>query len=134
MRDMRTYEKLKYKRCHRLPRTYQYCTPCAGQLGVWPVARPWVEVINNIQEPVNMNRNLVTLPVQGRGNLGNSNTFQRLGMKTSQRDIQVWRSVIYLETKPLFPADIEENIENDNQKTELKKTRQGGERKQRSNV
>ena len=71
---------------NRLPRTYQYCTPCAGHLGVWPVARPWVEVVNNVQGPVNMNRNLVTLPAQSQAvtNLGNSATFQRLGMKTSR--------------------------------------------------
>ena len=127
IRDER-YEILKYKLCHRLPRTYQYCTPT--HLGVWPVARPWWEVINNIQKPVNMNRNLVTLPVQGRAT---SATFQRLGMKTSQRGIPSL-DVSHLETKPLFPADIEENIEDDNQKKELKKTRQGCQRKQRSNV
>ena len=63
---------------NRLPRTYQYCTPCAGHLGVWPVARPWVEVINNVQGPANMNRNLVTLPAPAQA------TFQRLGMQTGQ--------------------------------------------------
>ena len=72
-----------------------------------------------------MNRNL---PDQGRGNLGNSTTFQRLGMKTSQRGIPSLE-VSHLETKPLFPADIEENIEDDNQKTEFKKTHQGAETK-----
>ena len=94
------------------------------------MARPWVEVINNDQGPVHMNRNLVTLPVQGRGagNLGNSATFQRLGMKTSQRGIPSLE-VSHLETKPLSPFDIEENIEDDNQKSELKKTRQGEETK-----
>ena len=95
------------------------------------MARPWVEVINKVQGPVSMNRNLVTLPVQGRGagNLGNSATFQRLGMNTSQRGIPSL-DVSHLETKPLSPFDIEENIvEDDHQKTELKKTRQGEETK-----
>ena len=58
--------------------------------GVWPVARPWLEVVSNVQGPgVNMNRNLMTLPVQvrGVGNLGNSIAFQRLGIKRSQRGI-----------------------------------------------
>ena len=83
------------------------------------MARPWVEVINNDQGPVHMNRNLVTLPVQGRGagNLGNSATFQRLGMNTCQRGI-LSLEVSYLETKPLSPVDIEENIEDDTQKME----------------
>ena len=99
------------------------------------MARPWVEVVNNVQGPANMNRNLVTLPIQARGagNLGNSATFQRLGMKTSQQGIPSLE-VSHLETKPLSPVDIEENIEDDNQKTELKKTCQEDRRKQSSSV
>ena len=65
------------------------------------------------------------LPVQGMGggSFGNSATFQRLGMNTCQRGILSVK-VSHLETKPLSPVDIEENIEDDNQKMELKKTRQ----------
>ena len=99
---------------NRLPRTYQYCTPCAGHLGVWPVARPWVEVINNVQGPANMNRNLVTLPAPAQA------TFQRLGMQTGQRGIP-GLEVSHLETKPLSPVDIEENAEDDIWEEEVKK-------------
>lgn len=89
------------------------------------MARPWVEVVNNVQGPANMNRNLVTLPAQGRAvtNLGNSATFQRLGMKTSQRGIPSLE-VSHLETKPLSPVDIEENFEDDFQKEEVKSNNQ----------
>ena len=85
------------------------------------MARPWVEVVSNVQGPPNMNRNLVTLPAQGRGvtNLGNSATFQRLGMKASQRGMPSLE-VSHLETKPLSPVDIEENVEDDFQKEEEK--------------
>ena len=89
------------------------------------MARPWVEVVNNVQGPPNMNRNLVTLPAQGRAvtNLGNSATFQRLGMKTSQRGMPSLE-VSHLETKPLSPVDIEENVEDDIQKEEVKSNKQ----------
>ena len=75
--------KTKITFLNRLPRTYQYCTPCAGHLGVWPVAWPWVEkeIINNVQGPANMSRNIVTLPAPAQA------TLQRLGMQTSQRGI-----------------------------------------------
>ena len=79
---------------------------------MWPVARPWVEVINNVQGPANMNRNLVTLPAQA--------TFQRLGMQKGQQGIPSL-DVSHLETKPLSPVDIEENVEGDIQEKEVKK-------------
>ena len=49
-------------------------------------------------------------------------------MKTSQQGIPSLE-VSHLETKPLSPVDIEENIEDDIVKTELKKTREGEETK-----
>ena len=91
--------KTKITFLNRLPRTYQYCTPCAGHLGVWPVARPWVEVINNVQGPANMNRNLVTLPAPAQA------TFQRLGMQTGQQGIPSLEAS-HLEIKPLSPVDV----------------------------
>ena len=85
-----------------------------------------MEVVNNVQGPAIMNRNLVTLPAQGRAvtNLGNSATFQRLGMKTSQRGIPSLE-VSHLETKPLSPVDIEENVEDDIHKEEVRSINQG---------
>ena len=71
-----------------------------------------MEVINNVQGPANMNRNLVTLPAQA--------TFQRLGMQKGQQGIPSL-DVSHLETKPLSPVDIEENVEGDIQEKEVKK-------------
>ena len=73
-----------------------------------------MEVVNNVQGPANMNRNLVTLPAPAQA------TFQRLGMQTSQRGIPSLE-VSHLETKPLSPVEIEENAEDDIQEKEVKK-------------
>ena len=75
-----------------------------------------MEVINNVQAPANMN--LVTLPAQGQSNLGNSATFQRLGMKASERGLPSLE-VSHLETKPLSPVDVEENTQDDVKKKEM---------------
>ena len=83
------------------------------------MARPWVEVINNVQGPANMNRNLVTLPAQA--------TFQRLGMQKGQQGIPSL-DVSHLETKPLSPVDIEENTEDDIQEKEMKNNDTQGEK------
>ena len=81
-----------------------------------------MEIVNHVQAPENINRNLMTLPAQAVGvnNLANSATFQRLGMKTSQAGIPNLK-VSHLETKPLSPVDIEENNEGDIQEEELEK-------------
>ncbi len=85
-----------------------------------------MEVVNNVQGPAIMNRNLVTLPAQRLAvtNLGNSATFQRLGMKTSQRGIPSLE-VSHLETKPLSPVDIEENVEDEIHKEEVRSINKG---------
>ena len=49
-------------------------------------------------------------------------------MKTSQQGIPSLE-VSHLETKPLSPVDIEENIKDDNEKAEMKMTRQREETK-----
>ena len=72
-----------------------------------------MEIINNVQGPANINRNLVTIPAPAQA------TFQRLGMQTGQRGIPSLE-VSHLETKPLSPVDIEENAGDEIPEKEMK--------------
>ena len=61
----------------RLSRTYLYCPPCSGPVGLFPggeapvEARPWVEVLGH-NVPHNSNHRTIRQ---------DSATFQRLGMR-----------------------------------------------------
>jgi len=98
----------------RQTRSYQYCTSCANQVGIYTgenvknVARPWVEMVpqNVLKNGEDLNNNESDKPNRG----DESAIFQRLGMKSREDEIPDLEAS-HLITRPLSPVHLKDDIQ-----------------------
>jgi len=98
----------------RQTRSYQYCTSCANQVGIYTgenvenVARPWVEMVpqNVLKNGEDLNNNESDKPNRGE----ESAIFQRLGMKSKEDEIPDLEAS-HLITRPLSPVHLKDDIQ-----------------------